>query len=59
MFNLQSMSLYELENLKRIVYMAESRYEELGQFGKVDDMCHLWLDIVFEIRCRREEEEAA
>lgn len=58
MFNLNSMSQYELENLKRIVYMAESRYDELNMADKAESMCHLWLDIVFELRCRREEEES-
>ena len=59
MFNLHSMSLFELNELQRIVGLAESRLDTLGQHVKAEQMCSLWLDIVYEKRCRKHEQEEA
>ena len=56
MFNLQSMSLYELENLLRIVSKAEDQYDELDMPDRAEELADLWGGIVLEMMSRKEEE---
>jgi len=56
MFNLNSMSLYELENLKRMAWLSERHYDAEGLEAKAEAMCSLWLDIVAEKQKRKTQE---
>jgi len=53
MFNLNSMSLYELNNLKRMAWLSECHYDAEGLEASAEAMCSLWLDIVAEINERK------
>ena len=56
MFNLNSMSLYELENLKRMAWLSERHYDAEGLEVEAEAMCSLWLDIVAEKQQRKTQE---
>ena len=56
MFNLNSMSLYELENLKRMAWLSERHYDAEGLEAKAEAMSSLWLDIVAEKQKRKTQE---
>ena len=53
MFNLNSMSLYELNNLKRMAWLSERHYDAEGLETEAEAMCSLWLDIVEEKQKRK------
>lgn len=57
MFNLHSMSLAELQNLLRMASKAEDQYDALHMTAHAEEMARLWIDIVLEMKNRKEEEQ--
>ena len=55
MFNLEAMTTKEIEQLRRIAWAAEGYYCRLEKGDAANSMHELWLDIIFELRRRREE----
>jgi hypothetical protein len=47
------MSLYELNNLKRMAWLSECHYDAEGLETSAEAMCSLWLDIIAEINERK------
>jgi len=47
------MSLYELNNLKRMAWLSERHYDAEGLESEAEAMCSLWLDIVEEKQKRK------
>jgi len=55
MFNVHSMSIYELKALKRMSWNAETACDERGDSEEAERMAAIWLDCVLELGRRAEE----
>jgi hypothetical protein len=59
MFNFNSMSRFELENLKRMAWLSEAQCDQLGHDEMAETMAKVWSDCVIELVSRDSEDSAA